>query len=450
MQIVCNMKRSTEKQKEFEGINTEPIITYNIGNIYAAVILDIRNRMKTGYYPVKVRVTDENRKQYYWSCTSLKPEEYHRLHSKRPDANTKKTLAFINAYWENFKAILIDLVNKEGFNRKKMDQRILGGSKDSVIDAFNAKIKILEKKGKVGSVVWFTGARNSIKKFIGDEDLKFSEVTVDWLDDYTTFLRKEVYDNKGKMIVKAKKDTTISIIMRALRVLMNEARDEGIIKQYPFGSGKNQYMIPSPEGRVIGLSEDQIKEIAKYPISEDALIYRRLWLFSYFCNGVNIGDMLRFKYRDIIKEDGKYFIQWKREKTKGRAKKPITGKAFIRSEMKTIIDLYGNKDKRPDNYIFPYLSHGMTPKEERDKIQNLIHTINKKMTKIGRALDYGAITTYWARHAFTNNSLMKGVSIFSLSKALTHTDTKTTQGYAGRISNVQIIKDANVLDTVEI
>lgn len=451
MQIVCNMKRSPEKQKEFDGINTEPIITFNIGKIYAAVILDIRNKKITGHYPVKVRVTDENKKQYYWNCTSLTPLEYHKLHSKHHDNYTRKNMATINAYWENFKAILIDLVNKEGFNRKKMDQRILGGSKESVIDAFNAKIKILDKKGKVGSVVWFTGARNSIQKYIGkDEDLKFSEITVDWLDDYTSFLRKEVYDSKGKLIVKAKKDTTISIIMRALRVLMNEAREEGIVKQYPFGLGKNLYMIPSSEGRVIGLSEDQIKEIARYPLSEDAKIYRRLWLFSYYCNGVNIGDMLRFKYRDMVKEDGQYFIQWRREKTKGRSKKPITGKALIRPEMQKIIDLHGNTDRRPDSYIFPYLRHNMTPKEERDRIQNLIHTINKKMTRIGTALGYGKITTYWARHAFTNNSLMKGVSMFSLSKALTHTDTKTTQGYAGRISNVQIIKDANVLDTVEI
>ena len=446
------MKRSTEKQKEFDGINTEPIIYQSFGNINAAVILDIRNKMNNGHYPVKIRVTDENRKQHYWKCTSLTPGEYHKLHSKRHDLYTKKTMAFITDKWENFKAILADMVNKEGFNKKRMDQRWLGGVKDSVIEAFDKKIALLDKKGKVGSVVWFKGARNSIKQFIGNEDLKFSEVTVDWLDDYTTFLRKEEYNSEGKLIVKAKKDTTISIIMRALRVIVNEAKEKGIIKinQYPFGSEKNKYMIPTGEGRVIGLSEEQIKEIAMYPINEEALIYRRLWLFSYFCNGINIGDMLRFRYRDIVKEDGQYFIEWERNKTRGKSKKSMIGKALIRPEMTKVIDQHGNKDKRPDNYIFPYLRHGMTPKEERDTIQNLIHCINKTMKKIGRALDYGDITTYWARHAFTNNSLTKGVSMFSVQKALVHASIKTTQGYAGRISNQQIIEDANVLDTVEI
>ncbi|HBE42430.1 MAG TPA: hypothetical protein DDW27_14745 [Bacteroidales bacterium] len=440
------MKRSPEKQKEFSGLNTEPLINFNIGKIYASVVLDIRNRKKDGYYPVKVRVFDEQRKQYYWDCTSVTALEYHKLHSKKPDAYTKKTLAAITIYWENFKDTLTDLVNKEGFSKTRLDQRLAKGAKDSVIEAFDTKIAELEKKNRIGSVVWYTGARNSIKKFIGDEDLKFAEVTPDWLESYQTFLRKEEYDTKGNLIVKAKKDTTISIIMRALRAIMNTARGKIITEdQYPFGKGK--YEIPTAEGRIIALSETQIKKIAKHPMNPEALIYRRLWLFSYFCNGINIGDMLRLKYRDITKDDGRTFIEWEREKTKGTGKKI---KALMRPEMQKIIDLHGNRDKRPDSYVFPFLEHRMTARQERDKIQNLIHTINKKMTAIGRALGYGDVTSYWARHAFTNNSLNKKVSMFSLSDRLGHATVKTTQIYAGRLSNKQIIKDANVLDTVEI
>lgn len=440
------MKRSQEKQKEFSGLNTEPLINFNIGKIHASIILDIRNRKKDGYYPVKVRVSDELRKQYYWDCTSLTAKEYHKLHSKKPDAYTKKTLAAITVFWENFKDILIDLVNKEVFSKERLDQRLAKGAKDSVIEAFDTKIKELEHKDKIGSMVWYTGARNSIKKFISDEGLKFAEVTPDWLESYQSFLRKEVYDTKGNLIVKAKKDTTISIIMRALRAIMNTARGKIITEdQYPFGKGK--YEIPRAEGRNIALSEAQIKKVSQYPINPEALIYRRLWFFSYFCNGINIGDVLRLKYRDIVKDDGKTFIIWERAKTRGTGKKI---KALMRPEMQKIIDQHGNRDKRPDNYIFPFLEHGMTAKQERDKIQNLIHCINSKMKIIGKALGYGDITTYWARHAFTNNSLNKGVSMFSLSDRLGHLSSKTIQTYAGRLSNKQIIEDANVLDTVKI
>jgi integrase len=443
------MKRSQEKHKEFKGINTEPLINYNIGKIHASVILDIRKRKNDGQYPVKVRVSDELRKQYYWDCMSVTALEYHKLHSKRPDAYTKKTLKVVTAFWEDFKVSLTDLINKEGFSKKRLDQRLAKGAKDSVIDAFDDKIAALKKDERIGSMVWYTGAKSSIKKFIGEEDLKFSEVTSEWLKDYQSFLLTEKYNAEGKLIIKAKKKTTISIIMRALRVIINEAKSKGTIteEQYPFGKGK--YKIPIAEGRIIALSEDQIKQISQYPINPEAFIYRRLWLFSYFCNGINIGDALRLKYKDIIKDDGKYFIGWERKKTEHQETKRKI-KALMRPEMQKIIDLHGNRDKRPDNFIFPYLAHGLKPEKERMIIQNTIHTINKKMTAIGKALGYGNITTYWARHAFTNNSLNKKVSMFSLSDRLGHATVKTTQNYAGRLSNKQIIEDANVLDTVEI
>lgn len=444
------MKRSPEKQKEFAGLNTEPLFNFNIGKTYASIVLDIRKRKKDGFYSIKARVTDENRKQYYWDCTTTTALGYHKLHSKKPDAYTKRTSAAITEYWEHFKECLTDLVNKEGFSKEKLDQRLSKGAKDSVIEAFDERIQELEKKGKVGSVVWYTGARNSIKKYIGNDELMFSDITIDWLEDYQSYLLKEERDEKGKVIVKAKKKTTISIIMRALRAIVNKAKAAGTIsdEKYPFG--KSKYRIPKGEGRVIALSEDQIKKITQYPINPEAFIYRRLWLFSYFANGINVSDMLRLKYRDIIIEDGKNFIVWERAKTKDTSEEAEKIKALMRPEMQKIIDIHGNPDKNPDFFIFNFLKHGLTPRQERMICQNVIHTINKKMTAIGRALGYGAITSYWARHAFTNNSLQKGVTMFSLSKRLGHQNITTTQGYAGRLSNKQIIEDANVLDTVEI
>lgn len=444
------MKKLPEKQKEFAGLKNEPLFNYNIGKIYASIVLDLRKRKKDGYYSVKARVTDENRKQYYWDCTTTTPLGYHKLHSKKPDAYTKKTLAAITDYWEHFKECLTELVNKEGFSKERLDQRLSRGAKDSVIDAFDERIEELKKKGKVGSQVWYTGAKNSIKNYIGNDDLMFADITPDWLESYQSHLLKEEYDAEGKVIVKAKKKTTISIIMRALRAVVNKAKADGIISDEQYSFGKGKYKIPKGEGRLIALSEDQIKKIAQHPINPEAFIYRRFWLFSYFCNGINIGDVLRLKYKNIKKEDGKYFIVWERSKTKNTDEDAPMIKAFMRPEMQKVIDLYGNTDKNPDNYIFKYITHNLSPHQERMIIQNLIHCINKKMKAIGKALGYGPITSYWARHAFTNNSLEKDVSMHSLSERLGHSTVKTTQNYAGRMSNKKIIKDANVLDTVEI
>ena len=77
------MKRSQEKQKEFAGLNTEPLLSFNIGKIHASIVLDIRKKKKGNLYPVKIRVFDElQRKQFYWDCMSVTALEYHKLHSK--------------------------------------------------------------------------------------------------------------------------------------------------------------------------------------------------------------------------------------------------------------------------------------------------------------------------------------------------------------------------------
>lgn len=441
------MEKQQRTSDELKEIN-KVLDTFSLDDVTAAIFLDVRNPNKNGDYSVKIRVTHK-REQHYYRCMDISIDEWETLISgKKPRKVLLKTKKLIYMSFNTYVDVIKDLAPGKHFSFEELNRRLSKGTKDSVLDAFKNKIDLLEKKGRVGSVVWYRGARNSIKKFIGDVDLKFSEVTVDWLEEYQSFLRTEERDTKGKLIVKAKKDTTISILMRALRAIMNNARGKIITEeQYPFG--KKKYEIPIAEGRVIALSEDQIKKIAQYPLNPEAFVYRRLWLFSYFCSGINIGDVLRLKYESIIKDDGKTFIVWERKKTEHQRNKR-TIKALMRPEMQKIIDLHGNKNKRPDNFIFPYLTHGLEPEKERMIIQNTIHTINKKMKMIGRALGYGDVTTYWARHAFTNNSLNKKVSMFSLSDRLGHATVKTTQNYAGRLSNKQIIEDANVLDTVEI
>jgi integrase len=78
-------------------------------------------------------------------------------------------------------------------------------------------------------------------------------------------------------------------------------------------------------------------------------------------------------------------------------------------------------------------------------IQNLTHTINKKMKGIGKALKIGPITTYWARHTWASISRHEGVSLFGISKGMGHKSLSTTQIYLDSLSDDEIIKNASKL-----
>ena len=133
-----------------------------------------------------------------------------------------------------------------------------------------------------------------LERFAGAH-IRFEAVTVSWLGRYADFLRKE-----------GKTQTTIAIHLRHLRAILNEAKRLGSIKdaQYPFGRGR--YEIQAGEGRKLALTLEQIGQIANYEDGTEATAkYRDYWLFLYLCNGINVADFVKLRYRDIVLRSAK-------------------------------------------------------------------------------------------------------------------------------------------------
>lgn len=422
-----------------DSFDLSPIESASKENVFVAAILDTRRAKSNGLYPVKIRITYLG-KQIYYPCIDITAEDYSRIHKAVRSPELQKTKKSIEASFNTVFEIVKELIDNEGFTLEGLNLRLKRGSKNSLFAAFDTQIAELKEKGKVGSVVWYTCAKNSVERFAKKDltedavvDLKFSDITPSWLAKYQSQLEEE-----GKAY------TTISINMRAIRAIMNGALREGIIAraQYPFQINKNgKYRIPEGKGRKIALSEAQIIEVFNHAIHPDDEKWRDLWIFSFYCNGANISDILQFKYKDIING----CIEWHRKKTLTTDSDKSKIRAFLNEEMQDIINRWGNKDKQPSNYIFPYLTKGLTPFQTRAITQEVIHQINKRMKKIGKALGYGDITTYWARHSYASISRSKGVQTFSISKSLGHKNLSTTQIYLDSLSTEEIIQNASLL-----
>lgn len=419
------MQKETNNQTKKD---LTPLDRFNLDKVVASIILDTRRTKEKGYYPVKFRVTFM-RKQYYFPCMDVTIDEFDRLHGIIREKNLTKTRKLIQAQFKRLTDTIEDLVKNEGFSIAGLNTKLSKGVKDSILTVFDNKIADLHEKGKIGTSVWYSCAKNSIEKYT-KKDVKFADITPAWLEKYEAHLLKE-----------GKEYTTISINMRALRSIINFGLSNGIISQnqYPFAVKNNgKYSIPEGTGRKIALNTEQLLKVFDHPILPENEKYRDLWIFSFYCNGANISDILRFKYENIA---GNY-LEWFRKKTINQDKKKIKIKAAITDEMKIIIDKYGNSDKRPGNYIFPYLTHGLTPTEERMVIQNVCHTVNKKMKKIGQSLGIGKITTYWARHTWASISRHEGVSLYGISKGMGHKNISTTEIYLDSLSDDEINSNA--------
>ena len=108
----------------------------------------------------------------------------------------------------------------------------------------------------------------SVEDFAG-KHISLSFVTTEWLQKYEKYLL-----NEGKTY------TTIGMRCRAIRTIMNTAKESNIIKenQYPFGRGK--YKIPTGQGRKLALTLQQIKTLVTYSDGSEATEHYRICGFS--------------------------------------------------------------------------------------------------------------------------------------------------------------------------
>ena len=396
--------------------------------VVVSVLLDTRTVNKEGTYPVKIKVYFQGKPKYYPTgiCMSTKEELEEVLESK-----SKKNIEIQDIIHKEFNRISKNvniLVERGTFSFSNLNNMLgknIGGSLNEMI---SAKIKELENEEKFGSSAFYKGTLSLLKRYM-KHDVPIKEVTVEWLN------------GLEKFILKTANQTTVAMNMRNIRATMNIAKQVGVIREsdYPFGRGK--YQIKESSGKKKALNKKQLKAIAEYSDgSMTTEFYRDLWLFIYFCNGLNVADLISLKFSDI--QNGE--ISFIRKKTKDRTRDVKRIYAAITPEMYSIINKWGN-DPKKSVYIFPFLKPGDSAWEHEKKKKNLTKLINKRMKMIGEKLNLGKITTYVARHTYATVLRNEGVPISIISPMLGHSSVTTTEIYLADLESEYRAKNASLL-----
>ena len=399
-----------------------------INGVVVSVFLDTRTVNKKGTYPVKIKVYFQGKPKYYPTgiCMSTKEELEEVLESK-----SKKNIEIQYIIHKEFNRISKNvniLVERGTFSFSNLNNMLgknIGGTLNEMI---SAKIKELENEEKFGTSAFYKGTLSLLKRYM-KHDVPIKEVTVEWLN------------GLEKFILKTANQTTVAMNMRNIRATMNIAKQVGVIREsdYPFGRGK--YQIKESSGKKKALNKKQLKAIAEYSDgSMTTEFYRDLWLFIYFCNGLNVADLISLKFSDI--QNGE--ISFIRKKTKDRTRDVKRIYAAITPEMYSIINKWGN-DPKKSVYIFPFLKPGDSAWEHEKKKKNLTKLINKRMKMIGEKLNLGKITTYVARHTYATVLRNEGVPISIISPMLGHSSVTTTEIYLADLESEYRAKNASLL-----
>lgn len=317
-------------------------------------------------------------------------------------------------------------------------------AREESLSGFMGEFKTLQdqllQQGRIGTYRAYQTAFLSFKGYLDykkrPEELSPYDITPDLLHDYEHYLLEERNSSR----------TTVGIYTRVLRVVFNRCMegDHNLRDCYPFGSKGSRYKVRHTtrgiKGKGDALSVEQLRKFVAGTPDPGSPEWeaKQLWLFSFYCQGMNFRDLLLLKYSNFQGQ----FIRYTREKTKRTEDQEVL-EVGLTPQITEIVAKLGNPDKRSSSYVFEVLE-----RDEKDllrieaRIMQKIKVTNARLKRYCKLIGLPPITTYWSRHTYASLLKMAGVSVDLIRELLGHSDIKTTEHYLKRFDS-EIRQEAN-------
>lgn len=381
--------------------------------------------LKNGELPIKIRICKDRKTRYINLGVSTKKEdwdfEYNRPKEICPNKESLEKL--ISSKILEIKSKIVELkAENKCFSATTLVEKVNTPSKLLTVgELFKQHILSLEEEKRTGYKLSIQQTYNSLLKFNKHLDIYFSEIDVNWLKRYETWLRKQ-----------GKSENTIGIRFRNIRMIFNLAMNMELVKpeNYPFKKFKVSKLHQNTIKRAI--TKEEIQAVINFPITGKdfyTCLAVNLFAFSYFMGGINFVDMAYLTENSIINNR----LIYNRKKTSKLINLPMQERALM--------ILKGYKDKSSP-YLFPILSsYHKTEQQRLNRLHKVITKVNAALKNIGKELDIPVkLTTYVARHSYATVLKRAGVSTSIICESLGHSSEKVTQVYLDSFENNQIDK----------
>lgn len=283
----------------------------------------------------------------------------------------------------------------------------------------------------------YTTAINALVRFIGKEELDINLITLDFLEDFKSFLNKEREIRTKRLMQQGKRvpsNRSLSLYLISIKKLFNEAKkrynkkDKNLIliPNSPF----IELEIPKQEAtRKRAISADIIKKVWKLPYKDMKKGYKATcrynlakdcFILSFCLMGMNSADLYN------ATEMKGNTITYNRTKTKDRRLDKAQMKVDIPKLAQPLIEKYKDKTgKRLFNFYQYYVDE-----------KGFNKAINYGLKEIGRLLEIDDLEYYAARHSWATIALNKvGIDKYTVHAALNHVDETM------RVTDIYIERD---------
>ncbi|AMS27816.1 hypothetical protein AEM51_13095 [Bacteroidetes bacterium UKL13-3] len=250
---------------------------------------------------------------------------------------------------------------------------------------------------------------NNLKKY--KSDLLFAEVNVSFLNRYETYLISKKELNQNSVISN----------LRAIRTILYDAYSEEVHE------GKNPFLVKKLseiKANKQRLSIEEIRRLEALELEENTILWhvRNYFLFSFYCAGKRIRDIIQLKWKDIRGNKLQHTIN------KNGELQEIT----LIPEALNILDMYSD-NRSPENFVFPILDNSIKVNESL-AFDNLISSktavINLGLKSIADMAEIQInLTFHISRHSYADMLRKAGVSVYDIKNLLKQSDIKVTERY---------------------
>ena len=287
-------------------------------------------------------------------------------------------------------------------------------------DFISTLIKKAKQGGRYSTANAYQSTLNSYQQFTRNPSQEFEEMTPKEMKNYEQF-----------MIINGLKYNTISLYIRMLRSICNQAVAQKIASINTVELFQDVFMGCKPTAKraikpsIIGQLIDA--EFVEHP---QLTFSRDLFLLSFYLQGIPFVD-LAYLHKSDIKDNTLIYFRQK------------TGKMMyvtIEDCARKIIKKYAHKCKN-SIYLLPIIKSA--GEEGHKQYRSALRLYNKHLHQISESLKLGTtLTSYVARHSWPTTAQNTDVPISVISVSMGHSSEKVTHIYLDSFDNKKI-SDAN-------
>ena len=246
-------------------------------------------------------------------------------------------------------------------------------------------------------------------------EIRLDEIDLKWILSFESHLR-EIGNGTN----------TVGSVMSSLKSTLRQAVDQELILKDPFG----KYKIRQAPTFERALDIEHIKKLEAYkPRGKQTKRYVDVWLFSFYCAGIRIGDLCRMKIENVA--NGR--LEYSMNKNGKRVSMPMSEKAQYIATQYT-----GHALRNERQNLFGLLSDDVSDDQLYMDIKRVVAAGNRAFKAPVADLSLPHMTWHAARAAFATYMVREGTDIDTVRQLLKHSSILTTQAYLASRSNDQL------------